>query len=136
MIEIDYAAAMRAMREAVNEFGENYVYENSGEPGQCVYVLNGAPSCLVGHALHKLGVSLEFLREMDDGSEELAGSVPASSVALVLGGRHIANITEKARMAFMEAQGMQDEGNEWGYSLDRTRELLSGFHEDGTHDYN
>lgn len=63
------------LAEKVREIGqanpaviyEEVVEELTGEPfeGGCLYQMYNAPSCLVGQALHELGVRVSQLREFD-----------------------------------------------------------------------
>lgn len=42
-----------------------YKDENGIVGGMCTYEHNGFPSCIIGHALHRLGMSLEQLHVFD-----------------------------------------------------------------------
>lgn len=91
------------LEQIVNE-RPDYVYEKpGGDDASCVYVHNGAPSCLVGHWLHKLGVSLDDIPEGE----------AASDTARVLG---LAVSTPLAD-ALDGAQDTQDSGLNWAQAL-------------------
>lgn len=49
---------------------EDTVYEKVGPMEMCVYVHEGTPSCLVGQALFRAGVSIEYLEQMDSLDDE------------------------------------------------------------------
>jgi hypothetical protein len=62
MIEITQEKFMSALRDAVAEKGDGYVYSRlDGYAGMCLYVHDDGPGCIMGNALHRMGVSLEFL---------------------------------------------------------------------------
>lgn len=42
-----------ALRAALDKMGEDYVYRGDAS-GNCVYAIDGEPSCIVGHVLHAL----------------------------------------------------------------------------------
>ncbi|MEV0759614.1 hypothetical protein [Nocardia sp. NPDC050435] len=65
-MSIDAAALVREVRAVANEH-PRHVYDGYTEDGRkrCVYTRNGAPSCLIGHAALRLGVSLDQLRDWD-----------------------------------------------------------------------
>lgn len=55
--EFDPDAFVRAVRQVFHETPEEFQYEPPiGD--SCVYIHEGAPSCLFGKALHKLGVRI------------------------------------------------------------------------------
>ena len=104
-----------AMRAAVAERGENWVYLEGGselakqgwrsEEGTCVYVLpDGTPACLIGLALYKIDPGLlthvEF--QYDDASRVMKRA-----------GVQDRTLLRAANMA----QYRQDEGAPWGDAL-------------------
>lgn len=54
----------KTLDELVAEKGEDYVYERN-EEARCTYVRDGAPSCIVGHLLAKIGVPIEELAQRE-----------------------------------------------------------------------
>ncbi len=67
-IELTLARVKELLAEAVAEKGADYVYTTpEGEPAgpdmetPCRYVHGDKPGCVVGHVLHKAGVSLALL---------------------------------------------------------------------------
>ena len=104
-IEIDKATALRLLREVVAEKGSGYVYT-----GLCVYAYEGACGCLIGHALHRAGVSIEQLAAMD---EQPAADVAIDKVQLPDG----LEIDERAKQILYAAQLKQDNGHTWGTAL-------------------
>ena len=112
MEELTYDRAVELAREVVAEFGEDYVYpENQKRPEtegclpSCVYVHEGCPSCLVGHILHRHGVSLEDLSQ-----NEFRGAWFVSG--------EWAGADEKARTFLEGAQGSQDNGDTWAVAVE------------------
>jgi hypothetical protein len=115
----------QAMRDAVAERGESYVYP-AGEPGwrndggDCVYrTPDGAPACLIGLALHKLDPSLVPGHESTDGAW-------AVFRGLAVAGRVSAVVAERVGVAADIAQTRQDYGNTWGEALDAYLETTGG----------
>lgn len=109
---LTYDRAVELAREVVAEFGEDYVYpenqkrpETDGSLPSCVYVHEGCPSCLVGHILHRHGVSLEDLSQ-----NEFRGAWFVSVKC--------ADADEKARTFLDAAQGSQDKGDTWAVAVE------------------
>jgi hypothetical protein len=71
MIKIDAAQALSLLEQVVAEAPEDFVYPMLTQPGTsepsaaCYYQVEGTPSCGVGQALFKAGVTLDQLKEMD-----------------------------------------------------------------------
>lgn len=98
---------MATLRAVVAE-RPDYVYEAPEEDG-CVYVADGTPSCLVGHVLHRLGVSLEALSVLD-----MNGGLAAwRAVPGVLDG-----VSGSTVDRLWAAQTAQDNGDTWGEALE------------------
>lgn len=104
-------------RAIVARKGENYIYEplkkgsfiNNG----CFYHDEGEPSCGVGHVLHRIGVTIQTLRDMDADHNTNIGD-QYSRLARDY------NITfDRGAMALMESfQDDQDQGINWGRCLE------------------
>lgn len=111
MIKIDDAAFTAAMRAAVAERGEDYVFPNEWKDGasQCRYVQpdGDGPACLIGVALHRLGVPLDALLDQEGCSASHVVGAVASGV------------TYAAARAANKAQEAQDIGATWGAALAR-----------------
>lgn len=123
---------LAALEAAVQEKGADYVYPRERDEygyaidvDSCLYVKNGAPSCLVGHALHSLGVPLEAMS-----NHEGAG---ANTVLSYLEDEGIVTFEKaepdedgyqgwsKVQTLVFYAQSNQDSGKTWGDSLDAAR---------------
>ena len=113
MITIDSHAAFDAMADVVFDYGPDYVYPLASQ-ARCVYTVDGEPSCLVGHALHRLGVSIADLETMD------AAGFGAIMVVDVPG----ATLVGDAREVFGQAQMAQDAGRTWGNALREAGDVL------------
>lgn len=93
---------MTTLRAVVAE-RPDYVYEEIAGDDSCLYVHNGAPSCLVGHVLFRLGLPLDVLSENEGGS-------PGMSVREF-------GISHRAADVLDIAQARQDVGESWGDAL-------------------
>jgi hypothetical protein len=108
--------ALRALEEAVAEKGEDYVYPLSNTAADlCAYTeFNDrdelVPSCLVGNALHRLGVPLEAMAQFNTGHGP-------KSLAEELG----LDGDRAAWLAFRDAQAIQDDGGTWGAALAKAK---------------
>lgn len=125
---------LAALEAAVEEKGADYVYPRElDEYGDltedsCLYVKNGAPSCLVGHALHSLGVPLEALSANEGAGAaalldylEIDGFVTfEKGEADEEGYRGLS----KVQSLVFYAQAKQDTGTPWGESLNVAREQI------------
>jgi hypothetical protein len=121
VIEIDGPKALDLMAEVVAG-REDYVYERAG--GFCVYAANGQPSCLVGQALARAGVTVAMLEEMDSKFETDIQHVREPEGL---------TLDDEARDFFGVAQRRQDDGEPWGKALaDAEAEALALYsHKDG-----
>jgi hypothetical protein len=112
-IDATEEAFTAAMRAAVAERGEDYVYPREERGYACVYTFNGEPDCLIGLALFKMGVPITFLQDCD-------GMNNALGVLLDLGfSRYVADAADWA-------QSLQDKGHTWGESLGGYFQMLEG----------
>ena len=89
---------------------ETYVYEKD-QNGYCFYVKDGQPSCLIGRALHRLGVGINLLSEYDVAQD---GGTDAWSVCRGLQQRGIMTFDDIVPGLFRTVQVRQDEGRPWG----------------------
>ncbi len=119
MIEITPDSVIAGLKAVVEDAGESFVYDRvvlDQNGPKCVYVLNGAPSCIVGHFLAKLGVPLERLAEADDAS--FGAGLPAHVLIDNLRTEGVVNFTDYRVMdALSAAQESQDGGDTWGTAL-------------------
>lgn len=114
----DIKRVLEALNEVVAEFGEDYVYERRnqnnhlGMSGRCVYVHNGAPDCLAGKVLRKLGLTLEQLSQQEGNGCTNFSAYFSRDVLSVL----------------RAAQEQQDTGATWGVARDKAFELASSYY--------
>jgi hypothetical protein len=119
-INITPEIAAEALKAAVAKRGEDYVYEQT-ESGNCLYVRDGMPSCLIGQVLFDLGIPLERLKGADgynseDGDNE--GENPDAWQLLdSLESEGLVSFRPAVQGAFRVAQSRQDCGWPWGYAL-------------------
>lgn len=112
-----------AITEAVKTKGEDYTYpEEEMSPGDegfptapmCRYVTtDGRPSCIIGHALWNMGITVPPQLEGKNAGEALFHLLPGLSVGVV----HAAS----------EAQDMQDAHETWGEALKAFTTTLSSW---------
>jgi hypothetical protein len=126
-VHIDLAKAQSLVAECIAERGEDYVYEKEGST--CKYVHNvgqvmgenefdyeddftdATPGCLVGLALSKVGVPLEFM----GGSRNMDGSMDLMKAVADAG---YITFTEQADAFLANCQSSQDGGAPWGTVLE------------------
>lgn len=117
MIHIDLSQVEAFAKAALEEKGEDYVYEKVWSEAHkndiCTYVQqneNGeqVPSCLVGNILHRAGVPLHQMQDADLTADDLIYRL-----------KDIVTVTTEARRALRGMQGLQDVGNTWGHAVNR-----------------
>ncbi len=101
--------AVNLARRAVNEKGADYVYPDSerrptiagGKQPVCRYMVDGKPSCIVGHIMVYIDHPVPEVRE----------GCGATTVA--------ADYFEPGAIEFLtDLQEFQDRGKPWGFALD------------------
>lgn len=97
------------MKAVVDEYGRDYVYHrriNALGQAVCWYVnaTGDGPDCLAGHVLHRLGVSLEQLRDSEHNPVETASDY---------------RLSDEAAYVLSRAQSLQDGGGTWGHAYDQ-----------------
>lgn len=104
----------------------DHIYDRgmSGQGG-CSYQKGGEPSCIVGHALVRLGMPVEELMEFDDTGDSGIGCIVSSNDDL------FEIDDEKALWGVEKAQSNQDNGVPWGMAVkypvdDGSEDLLEG----------
>lgn len=113
MRNITYRRMKNAVQHFVNE-DPNFIYDS--ELG-CFYIRDNEPSCLIGKALHKMGVSKQILKELDTGSNGIACAVhdkPFIDILL----DHGWEIDEQALEFADHVQECQDNGSKWKKAFD------------------
>lgn len=118
MAVITFDMALEALNAAVDEKGSDYVYE--GGRTSRTYVAYDEPSCIVGNALHRLGVSISTLTEMDRRTIDGA-AISSRKVLEVLEGSGFI-IDNDAVMLLATAQVLQDAEIPWGDAVRMARE--------------
>jgi hypothetical protein len=99
----------------VRQKGEDYKYPHKEK---CVYYEpDGAPSCILGHLLHKHGVTRDDLTQHRVNNSAAAGSLFAGSIIAPTDPKE----ADALRALLSEAQSYQDAGNPWGQALDAGR---------------
>lgn len=115
MTNVSFQDVVNVTSEVVEEYGRDFVY-TMPDGKQCLYQSEGYPSCLVGHVLNRVGVSIDALVDLDSGEyddipEELQAVAETNGVLVDL----------DALGMLLEAQGYQDNGMPWGDAWDKAR---------------
>lgn len=118
MTFITFDMALEALNAVVDEKGGDYVYE--GGRMSRTYVVYDEPSCIVGNVLHRLGVSISTLTEMDRRTIDGA-AISSRKVLEVLEGSGFI-LDNDAVMLLATAQVLQDAEIPWGDAVRMARE--------------
>lgn len=118
MAVITYDMALEALNAVVDEKGGDYVYE--GGRMSRTYAAYDEPSCIVGNALHRLGVSISTLTEMDRRTIDGA-AISSRKVLEVLEGSGFI-LDNGSVMLLATAQVLQDAEIPWGDAVRMARE--------------
>lgn len=117
MIELTLARTNELLDEIVSDFGADYAYPYT----VCRYVQESpagpAPSCLVGHVLHRAGVPLDAL----------ALNAPADVKVQILTAHGILRAEPDAVRLLTNAQRAQDKHTPWGDSVTAGRAYLEAY---------
>ena len=112
-LPLSYDDTLGLLREVIAEKGEDYVYDSPIEPrSRCLYVHDGQPGCIVGHVLHRAGVSVEGLAGVEDWTPLDHEVVP----------QFCGWAAEPALELLAAVQVEQDAGATWGEALRRALE--------------
>lgn len=120
---IDLDAAMDAVRQSVDEKGRDHIAQPE-YAGGCVYTTwtkdGNAPSCLVGHALVRLGLDADVFNELGINSDTDA----ERALEVLHLENYIGSVTGSATEFFIAVQTHQDKGNPWGEALNYALESI------------
>ena len=109
LVHVGAEDALTAMWQTVAEYGREHVYE--GSLIGCQYVHDDAPACLIGHAMHRLGVPIAELDRWDhagsNGCPVQIGNVDSP----------LLDMDHTAACVFTAAQRLQDASLPWGHAL-------------------
>lgn len=125
MIELTLDRTKELLAAAVAEKGADYVYTTpDGQQSSpedlttCLYVHGDQPGCIVGHVLHKAGVSLPLLsRSESDDAEGALGGLKADGIVAYEG---------RVSDLLKSVQAKQDHGVAWGTAVDEALAELAG----------
>lgn len=124
MLNLDFKKAQELVAEAIAAKGDDHVYEKQGY--SCLYVHDigrvwddneeeyvndfstAVPGCLVGAALKRGGIPIEFL------GDEQNNSSGSDDVLSLLQEKDFAKVSERARYYLSDLQASQDYGMSWG----------------------
>jgi hypothetical protein len=128
---------LELLDECVAEKGADYVYSTEGflgMGGACMYVhskgtaatdfiaaeiIHREPGCIVGHVLHKPGVSLEAMSDCGFEGDDVWGIFP------ILKNQHGIAFTNKAKAALSVAQAVQDDHTSWGDAVRSAKDVIA-----------
>jgi hypothetical protein len=120
MINLTLKDVLHEAHELVVILGDTYKYERVEVEDRsrpvCMYVKQTEggkekPSCLVGHILHSLGVSLDDLKTQEH--------KPASTALCNLRANGVVSVGEGVEDALSYMQNAQDVGHTWAYAVMR-----------------
>lgn len=97
--------------EAVAAEDPYRVYQQDDE-GRCFYLRDGAPSCLIGQALHRLGVSLSTLARED--------AIQNSAENVIF--KTLSGVSDRALSFASRVQTRQDLGHTWADAVSIAKE--------------
>ena len=107
---LEFDETVDLLRDAVEERGENYVYEKPPGSAYCEYVhSDGTPGCIVGWVLAKKGAKPEDF----EGESEAGHSLNSTGVDDLFRSEFI-EADERTRQLLSIAQGKQDGQFPWG----------------------
>lgn len=127
MIDYSYAQTLQLLLDAVAVKGEDYVYEgveDGMDAMRCYYARNGAPDCIVGHVLHKLGVPIEKM-EYDILTKHQSDVISYKTIYVhfdKLREAYGINFSARAQRLLGLTQGLQDQDVPWGEAVQRADE--------------
>lgn len=126
-INITPSVVVEGLQALVDAKGEDFVYspivDDDGVGTKCVYVLNGAPSCIVGHFLANLGVPVERLAVADTAA--YGAGLPAGTLLENLRNEGVVSyVAPRVWEALSEAQYTQDSGRTWGAALGEAKRIV------------
>jgi hypothetical protein len=108
VIELTYDMTLRYVADSINEKDLDYIYPRPDGEG-CYYVHSVnhemVAGCLVGHVLHRAGVTLGELHLREGAVSDLIKSLKASEIL---------TMDEKSRQYLIILQAIQDGGTPWG----------------------
>lgn len=117
MTVIDKAKAWEMIDALVAKRGEFFTYKKAGPdaPSGCVYAYRGKPSCAVGQMMYDLKPTPATIQFMLDLDENNAGSSGFNNLSREFEDYLGVEFDEEATAMFIEFQGLQDNGEEYGF---------------------
>ena len=111
------ATAIEQEVRSLAEKNPDFVYNNPDPNRGCLYVYDGKPSCIVGHALANLGVEIEFLQHLDTAMDGGLGALEALQTYddFEVDDKQAADLVSLA-------QNFQDSGVPWGQAVEKAEE--------------
>ncbi len=110
-------AALKALDQAVAKRGADYVYPMPND--KCVYVYNGAPSCIVGEVLAQ-EVPIDELQQLEV-RESNTAPLTLTSTRRTIACMFEVTFTDGALKVLREAQVEQDCGTTWADAVERAK---------------
>jgi hypothetical protein len=103
-----------------------YNYETEGIGMACTYFKkNGTPGCIVGHALYRMGVTLDDMRYEDEVGYECSYNEEKTIIDLV---ELLKLPIDGDRLSWLRAvQNEQDTGTPWGKAVIKATEVDNDF---------
>jgi len=100
--------AIELLERVVADAGQDYIYPTYAT--SCVYVKDGAPSCIVGKALALAGIDLDLIAQLDGHNDEVVSAYAIPTYFPDLVSVEVAELLQVV-------QNHQDNGWTWGEAL-------------------
>lgn len=115
---------LTTMENIVNEHGRDHRYETRSIDGDkgCFYSWDEEPDCLIAKVLHRLGISMNKLQNLDCANSDDMPIAIGSPIA-----QEITGLNEQVSGVLATAQRAQDQGFTWGSALDTTMATYSRY---------
>jgi hypothetical protein len=123
MIKLDKFSSLVLLAQVVQEYGSEYRYHEhfdtdyeSDHGSACRYAYLDKPACLVGHVLHRAGVTVAQLNELNE--MNYTPGVVINGIEGPIGLKVDYLIDSQACEILRTAQIVQDNGRPWGEALE------------------
>lgn len=126
MTEVTVETVIKALEEVVAEKGEDYVYPNAG--AECLYAIDGEPSCIVGHVIARLDPeTFQQVVEFEDVNGSFGAGKFGTGVDAYVDywGSYPAFGDNNVKKVLVSAQIAQDAGYEWKVALKEAKKTAA-----------
>ena len=123
-IEITTEKMLGALEKVVEEAGRDYTYpleDLAAFNDSCRYVIDGRPACIVGRALHRLGVPIEDLSQVEDESAYRAIELLVNRGTVTVDGIGPGDVASAAQSVQDRSPKWTAARRDWGHALEMAR---------------